>query len=341
MTRYPRARDMTSWAGQPLPAQPKQHSSPADPPYSRWAPKTLHSMPSGALHGYSVSYSANGGTGSVPSDSNTYVMGGTPVVLFDSLPTRTGYTFKGWATSDSASEATFRLRRIRHAHDGHRGCNAVCRMVAEPLFDLVYVERQPRLPARITARTRQAIPCSAIRSTLRSRHARAIHSIIGIRWVPSSRVPRKTGRSQRTGRRTPIQSPTISMAVQTTIITPKRTPLAAARSFLAPATRPGYTFLGWYVGSTPNSTIAAGSTGNKTFTAKWSTAIRYGITYTMNGGINYPFNPSYYTVNSATIHLQDPWRTGYDFAGWTPTNTIPQGSSGSKSIHRNLDANHL
>ena len=104
--------------------------------------------------------------------------------------------------------------------------------------------------------------------------------------------------------------------------------ITSATITLAAPTRLGYNFLGW----SPSNTIASGSTGDKTFTARWSNAIRYNITYTMNGGNNSLLNPTRYTVNSPTITLRDPWRLGYDFAGWLPTNSIPNGSTGDKAF---------
>lgn len=52
-----------------------------------------------------VSYNANGGSGA---PGNTYFYGSTEgITLSGTVPTRTGYTFKGWATSSGASVATY------------------------------------------------------------------------------------------------------------------------------------------------------------------------------------------------------------------------------------------
>ncbi len=61
-------------------------------------------------------------------------------------------------------------------------------------------------------------------------------------------------------------------------------------------------------------------------------SIVYNITYVMNGGTNAAANPASYTVESAAITLADPIRTGYDFLGWTPTDTIPAGSTGDRAF---------
>lgn len=49
---------------------------------------------------YSIKYNANGGSGAPSSQTKWY---GTTLTLSSTKPTRTGYTFKGWATSASGS----------------------------------------------------------------------------------------------------------------------------------------------------------------------------------------------------------------------------------------------
>ena len=58
---------------------------------------------------YNITYDDNGGTGSVPEDTTDYRQGVTATVDFtaESLPTRTGYTFGGWATAADATEADY------------------------------------------------------------------------------------------------------------------------------------------------------------------------------------------------------------------------------------------
>ena len=97
---------------------------------------------------------------------------------------------------------------------------------------------------------------------------------------------------------------------------------------LADPTKAGYNFTGW----TPTDTIPAGSTGARTFTATWSDPIEYTITYVMNGGTNNPGNPDVYTVEDPEIVLLDPARANFTFTGWTPTDTIPAGSTGNKTF---------
>ena len=108
-------------------------------------------------------------------------------------------------------------------------------------------------------------------------------------------------------------------------------------------TRPGHTFTGWSgTGLTGEDnltlTIPKGSTGNRSYTAHWSLNT-YSITYDLNGGTA-SGNPTSYTVESATITLNQPTKTGYTFTGWSGTDltgednltvTIPAGSTGDRS----------
>jgi len=53
---------------------------------------------------YTVSYNANGGSGAPSSQTKTY---GVALTLSSVKPTRSGYTFLGWATSSTATSATY------------------------------------------------------------------------------------------------------------------------------------------------------------------------------------------------------------------------------------------
>lgn len=56
------------------------------------------------LKTYKVSYNANGGSGAPSSQTKTY---GTALTLNSTKPTKEGYNFLGWATSSSATTATY------------------------------------------------------------------------------------------------------------------------------------------------------------------------------------------------------------------------------------------
>ena len=82
-------------------------------------------------------------------------------------------------------------------------------------------------------------------------------------------------------------------------------------------TKTGYTFAGWsgdgLTGSeNENVTIAAGSTGNRTYTAHWIAA--YGVTLHGNGGSG--TNLTFYTEGRGAALPGDWTRRGYSFGGW-------------------------
>lgn len=108
---------------------------------------------------------------------------------------------------------------------------------------------------------------------------------------------------------------------------------------------PVYDFLGWDDGEgnvSINVTIPKGSTGNKSYTARWKdNEDEYAITYDTAGG-SYPegvTNPNTYKRKTATFQLHNPEKEGYTFDGWSGTDieglstevTIPKGSVGPRS----------
>ncbi|MDR0927749.1 MAG: InlB B-repeat-containing protein, partial [Ignavibacteria bacterium] len=106
-------------------------------------------------------------------------------------------------------------------------------------------------------------------------------------------------------------------------------------------TRAGYTFDGWYENSgltgTAITTIPIGSTGNKTYWAKWTITTIYVITYNLNGGSG-TMTPTTYSSATLPVTLPIPTRAGYIFDGWyensgltgTAITTLPMGSTGNK-----------
>lgn len=63
-----------------------------------------NTFPIAARLSYKVSYNANGGSGAPSAQTKWY---GETLTLSSSKPTRTGYTFKGWGTSSSATSASY------------------------------------------------------------------------------------------------------------------------------------------------------------------------------------------------------------------------------------------
>ncbi|MBR6465992.1 MAG: InlB B-repeat-containing protein [Bacteroidales bacterium] len=106
-------------------------------------------------------------------------------------------------------------------------------------------------------------------------------------------------------------------------------------------TRLGYTFAGWtgtgLSEATQTVTIETGSTGQRSYTAKW-TPVTYNITYDLASGEVEIANPTSYNIETPSFTLKNPTRPWYYFAGWTGTGlseatqtvTITTGSIGDR-----------
>lgn len=63
-----------------------------------------------AMAGYNaraITYNSNGGSSNVPFDNKDYATGETATVLFNYIPSRTGYKFLGWSTDKDAKQPTY------------------------------------------------------------------------------------------------------------------------------------------------------------------------------------------------------------------------------------------
>lgn len=108
-------------------------------------------------------------------------------------------------------------------------------------------------------------------------------------------------------------------------------------------TRNGYTFTGWFTaasGGTKVSNTTTMGAGNVTVYAQWAPT-NYTITYNLNGGTNPSGVSTNYNINTATITLPTPNRSGYTFAGWytnssftgSAVTSIAKGSTGNKVFY--------
>lgn len=109
----------------------------------------------------------------------------------------------------------------------------------------------------------------------------------------------------------------------------------------APATRKGYTFVGWYLDEkfTNEITGVEGQKENLTIYAKWEIEV-YTITYELNGGTNASGNPATYTIEDE-IKLEDATKDSAVFEGWytdlsnskSKVTGIKKGESGDKTFY--------
>lgn len=107
-------------------------------------------------------------------------------------------------------------------------------------------------------------------------------------------------------------------------------------------TRTDYVFEGWYetedFSGSKVTSIAAGSTGDKTFYAKWYD--NYNITYVLNDG-TLPSSAKAVYSSGSSYTLPTPTKAGYGFKGWYTTSDfsdsqvtqIDTGTTGNKIFY--------
>ena len=256
---------------------------------------------------YTIQFNANGGTGSVPSliikggDDTSTVMGD----IGSSVPTRSGYTFKGWSASPSWSS-----KRIAYTSDkGGSSANdkTTATITSSSWSYATYCSNTGGDSSNRTLTLYaqwEAIP--------QYTHTLAYDANGGIN-APSSSTITNT-------------SSTYSMTVSNS--TPTRT---------------GYTFAGWNTNSSGTGTnysagnsVSVGANSTVTLYAKWN-PITYSITYNGNGNTGGSTASQTKTYNVA-INLQNNGfiKTGYHFTGW---NTASNGNGTSYSAGASYNSN--
>ena len=287
---------------------------------------------------YTITYVLNGGENSGLNPS-TYTIDSNDITLQD--PTRTGYKFLGWTTT--GLDTPTKNIKITKGSTGNRIYEANWEIITyKIIYTLNNGTDNHNNPTTYTVETDTITLADPTREG---------YNFLG--WTGSNgttpqknvQIPKgSTGDKNYTSNWT-TDSYTITYNLdggENNSNNPTSYQVDTNTITLQDPTKTGYTFTGWTGsnGSTPqkNVQIPKGSTGNKTYTANWSKST-YTITYTLNGGTNNSNNPSTYQVDTNTITLQDPTRSGYTFTGWTTSGvttpeknlTIPKGSTGNKT----------
>ena len=109
----------------------------------------------------------------------------------------------------------------------------------------------------------------------------------------------------------------------------------------APTPNAGYVYSGWCMDSTCETSFSFETEidSNYVLYANWE-AEEYSIAYNLDGGTNNGANPASYTIESATIVLQDPVKEGFAFDGWfydpdfaESAKQITTGTTGDKTLY--------
>ncbi len=281
---------------------------------------------------YNITYNLDGGVN--PDDAPATYIKSDEIIL--PTPTKIGYTFKGWYT-----ESTF--------------TNLVTTIPRKSSGDITFYAKWEIITYAITYNLNGGTNPSSAPTTYNVSETITLptptktgYTFNG--WYTESTFTNKVTNieSGTTGNKTYYAKWTINNYTITYNLDGGTNPSGAPTTYTVNAAvtlptpaKTGYTFNGWYTESTFTNrvtSIAIGSTGNKTFYAKW-TIINYNITYNLNGGTNPSSAPTTYTVNSA-VTLPTPTKTGYTFNGWYTESTftnrvtsIASGTTGNKTFY--------
>ncbi len=282
-------------------------------------------------HTYSITYELTGGNND-SSNPSSYTIESDTITLND--PSRNGYTFSGWYKTSSFSNQVTTINKGSHG-------------------DLVLYAKWTPIVYSITYNLDGGTNASSNPSTytIESSFVLAAPNKTGytfLGWFDNSGnqvtsiATGTTGSLTLTAHWNEGNEYTITLDANGGQVSEASINIQYDHSYSLPdASRLGYTFTGWYDGSTKaNSTGTWEYTSNKTFIAHW-TIINYSINYTLNGGTNNFNNPSSYTVED-TIILSAPNKTGYTFLGWyageNVTTVIPKGSIGTVNVEARWSA---
>lgn len=275
---------------------------------------------------YAVTFNANGGNGAPAAQTKWY---GETLTISATKPTRSGYIFKGWATSASATTATYQP-------GASYTTNAPLALYA--------VWQQGTYTIAYAANGGSSTPASQTKThgvalTLRPAISRANGTTnytvsYSINYSggtnPSSGTATKTTKYTFAGWKATNGTVYAGGASYTTdaatTMTAQWTSSSSTTSVTLPTpTRTGYTFQGWWTASTGGTKVGNGGatytpTASTTLHAHWSIIV-YAVSYSANGGSGAPASQSKNHGTSITLSSTQPTRSGYTFLGWSTNKT--------------------
>lgn len=280
---------------------------------------------------YTISYNANGGSGAPSAQVKTE---NVTLTLSSTKPTRSGYTFKGWSTSKTATSPTYSAGGS-YTTNASATLYAVWEQNAPTTYTVSYnANGGSGAPSSQTKTQNVTLTLSSTKPT------RSGYTFLG--WSTSSTATSPTYYAS--------GSYTANASVTLYAVWSKNPPATYTVSFNAnggsgapssvtktdgvtlylPTTEPyrsNYEFLGWSTSSTATSpTYYAGGSfsrnANTTLYAVWEYSPEtYTVRYNANGGTGAPSSQTKtYGVN-LTLSSTIPTRSGYNFLGWSTSST--------------------
>lgn len=243
-----------------------------------------------ALTSYTVKYNANGGSGAPSSQTKYY---GKTLTLSSTKPTRSGYTFKGWSTSSSATSATY-------SAGGSYTSNSSTTLYAV----------WQRNTWTVTYQGNGGIFATEASGVI-NKVANAIPSGLGAVASLVSTSSSSSGGVKKS-------SATVSAKTSTTQTKVYNQTLTLLKS--GSCSQTGYTLQKWNTNSSGTGTsysLGGSYTANASITlyAIWKINT-YTIKYNANGGVGAPGSQSKNYGGSIQISNTVPTRANFTFAGW-------------------------
>ena len=288
---------------------------------------------------YRVSYNANGGSGAPNAQVKTKDV---TLTLSSTKPTRSGYTFKGWSTSKTATSPTYYA-------GGSYTANASVTLYA------VWQQNAPTTyTVSYNANGGSGAPSSQTKShdvtlTLPStKPTRSGYTFLG--WSTSSTATSPTyyaGGSYTANASTTLYAVWSKNAPITYTVkfdanggsgAPSSVTKTQGVTLYLPTkkpTRSNYTFMGWNANSAAtNATYAAGGAytrnANVTLYAVWQYSPEtYTVRYNANGGTGAPSSQIKTYGETLTLSSTIPTRSGYNFLGWSTSSTATSATYGA------------
>ncbi len=271
------------------------------------------------LDGFTVTYNANGGTGAPANQTKVH---GTNLTLSSTVPTRTGYTFKGWSTSATGSV-------VYSAGATYSADNTVTLYAVWQANTYTVKYNANGGSGSMSSSTHTYDTSKALSANTFTRSG---YTFLG--WSTSSSATSATYTDKQSVKNltstnggtvnlyaiwSKIPTYTISYNANGGTGAPANQTKTHGSTLTLSSTKPsktGYTFVNWK--ATDGTTYVPGASyttnADTTLTAQW-TANTYTVSYNANGGSVDTASKSV-TYGSTYGTLPTPTRTGYKFDGW-------------------------
>jgi len=293
---------------------------------------------------YSITYNANGGTGAPGPQTKTYSVN---LTLSLTKPTRIGYEFLGWSTSSTATT-------VQYTAGGTYGTDDSATFYAvwkANTYNVSYNSNKPSSASGIisgamansshTYDTAKNLTANAFGLTGYTFQGWATSAPGGVVYTNSQNVTNLTATN---GATVPLYAVWKANTYTIAYNANEGTGSTASSSHTYDAvknltsngfSRSGYTFQGWatsasggVVYTNTQSVLNLTSTNNATFTlfAVWqlNAPSTYTISYDANGGAGAPESQIKTHNTALTLSSTKPTRTGYEFLGWSISNTASE-----------------